>query len=65
MCVGGIWPKCNKELIEAKESEPASLVMVDGLVSSHVCLTVLSVCLHPRREQHKDKRAGFAKNTGK
>lgn len=50
MCVGGIWPKYNKELIEGNEREPASLVTVDGTCfeGSVSHLTALSVCLRPR-----------------
>lgn len=65
-CVGGIWLTYNEELIEGNRRETASLLLVDGTCSeggkSH--LTALCVCLHPRREEHKDKGAGLAKIQG-
>lgn len=65
-CVGGIWLMYNEELIEGNRRETASLLLVDGACSeggeSH--LTALCVCLHPRREEHRDKGAGFAKIQG-
>lgn len=60
--VGGIWLRSDEELIEGSGSETASLLLVDGPCSeggeSH--WTALSVCLHPRWEEHKEKGAGFS-----
>lgn len=44
------------------QSAPVHQICSEGGVSH---LTALSVCLYPRREEHRDKEAGSAKNTRK